>query len=369
MKDITIEHLDTPSLLIDADLLERNVLDISSFAKEAGITWRPHIKTHKSVEIAKLQMKYGATGITVAKISEAEVMAFSGISNILIAYPVSSPQKIARLLKLLEMTSVIGTIDSWEQAMLLHDALVDRSAMLEVWIKINSGLNRCGVEPGEETLALAKKIQSLSTLKLTGLYTHAGHAYAAKNAREIESIALSEAESVVSSAELCESEGIKITHRSVGSTPTFRISGKVKGITEVRPGNAIFYDAIQVGLGVAPIDRCALTVLSSVVGVYRDRIVFDAGSKSLSLDKGAHGNNTVNGHGHVINHKNIVLERLSEEHGIAPLSGESSLCLTDKVQVIPNHACTVMNLFDRVFVHKQGMIIDEWKIDARGKNQ
>lgn len=359
--------LDTPSLLLDYQKLLTNINEISSFAKEQAIAYRPHIKTHKSIKIAQLQMEAGAVGITTAKIGEAEVMAAGGIKDILIAYPISSPDKIKRLVKLLDQGVHIKiAVDHIEALSYLQRELEHTPFTLEVWIKVNSGLNRCGVEPGKEAVILAKEIMTHSKLKLGGIFTHAGHSYAAKTMDEIERIGHYEGRSVVESAKECEKEGIRIPVRSVGSTPTYKRAGKVAGVTEIRPGNAVFFDAIQAGLDVTSIDRCALTLLASVVGVYKDRVIFDTGSKTLCLDKGAHGNQTVTGFGHVIGHPEIVIERLSEEHGVAVLSQETTLKLNDKVQIIPNHACTVVNQFDEYVVHENGRVIDVWKVDARG---
>lgn len=368
---MTIQNtLDTPTLLLDHQKLLRNVRDIADFAKENGVSYRPHIKTHKSVKIAQLQVEAGAIGITTAKIGEAEVMAAGGIKDILIAFPISSPEKIHRLVKLLQQgVQLKVAVDNLESLAFLQKGLDQTPFSLEVWIKVNSGLNRCGVEPGEEVVTLAKSIMSYSKLKLGGIFTHAGHSYGARSKEEIEKIGVQEGLAVVESAELCEQAGIPIPVRSVGSTPTYRIAGKVPGITEIRPGNAVFFDSIQVGLGVSSIQNCALTLLASVVGVYKNRIIFDTGSKSLCLDKGAHGNQTVSGFGHIIGHPEVLIERLSEEHGVGAILEETNLKLNDKVQIIPNHACTVVNQFDEYAVHENGQVIDVWKVDARGMNK
>lgn len=359
--------LDTPSLLLDYQRLLLNINEMTSFAKEQGISYRPHIKTHKSIKIAQLQLEAGAVGITTAKIGEAEVMAVGGVKDILIAYPISSPVKIIRLVKLLELgVQLKVSVDNVESLTYLQRELEQTPFTLEVWIKVNSGLNRCGVEPGREVVLLAKSILLHTNLKLGGIFTHAGHSYAAKTIEEIEVIGHQEGLAVVESANECEKEGIRIPVRSVGSTPTYKIAGRVPGITEIRPGNAIFFDAIQAGLGVTSLDNCALTLLASVVGVYKDRVIFDTGSKSLCLDKGAHGNQTVLGFGHIIGHPEVVIERLSEEHGVGVLLQETNLRLNDQVQIIPNHACTVVNQFDEYVVHENGQVIDVWKVDARG---
>ncbi|WBL15570.1 MULTISPECIES: D-TA family PLP-dependent enzyme [Sutcliffiella] len=366
-----IQELDTPTLLVDYKKLTKNIGEMSSFAREQGIALRPHIKTHKSIHIAKMQVEHGAVGITVAKVDEALVMASGGIKDILIAYPIASPQKIKRIVQLLqENINVKLAVDSVEQLKYLQKELEETPFTLEVWIKVNSGLNRCGVEPGKDAVKLAQAILFLSKLKLGGIFTHAGHSYGATSYYKIEQIGAQEANAVIESANACEAAGIPISVRSVGSTPTYRIAGKVKGITEIRPGNAAFFDSIQVGLGVAKEEDCALTVLASVVSKYgEERIVFDTGSKALNLDKGAHGNSTVNGFGTVVGHEEITIERLSEEHGVGTINGHTNLQMNDKVQIIPNHACTVANLFDEYVVHDDGKVINRWKVDARGMNK
>ncbi|WP_246942984.1 alanine racemase [Bacillus pinisoli] len=363
-----IHELDTPALLLDYEKLKENIAEVASFAREVGVQVRPHIKTHKSIKIAQMQLEAGATGITVAKMEEAEVMAIAGIQDILIAYPISSTYKINKIINLLERgIRVKVAVDQEQQLTYLQQALCHTDHLLEVWIKVDSGLRRCGVQPGKEAVQLAKYIMNLSHIRLGGIFTHAGHSYGAKSKLDIKKIGHDEAKAVVESAEDCEKEGIPIKVRSVGSTPTYQTAGKVKGITEIRPGNAAFIDAIQVGLGVTNIERCALTVLSSVVGVYPDRIVFDAGSKSLCLDKGAHGNETVTGYGVVKDIEGITMERLSEEHGVGTFHQSLLLKLNDKVQIIPNHACTVANMFEEYVIHRNGHVIGKWKVDARGK--
>lgn len=364
----SIQDLDTPSLLLDIDKLTENVQEMAVFAKEHGLQLRPHVKTHKSINIAKMQLELGAIGITTAKVAEAEVMAAAGIRDILIAYPISSKVKIQRVAALVKRpVDLKVAVDSIEQLRYLQECFEHEPFTLKVWMKVNSGLHRCGVEPGKEVLELAKAIQGFPALKLDGIFTHAGHSYAARSLEEVEKIGLYEGQAVAESAFACERIGIPIPVRSVGSTPTYQTAGKVEGINEIRPGNAVFFDAIQAGLGVTNLDRCALSVLASVVGVYHGkRIVFDTGSKALCLDKGAHGNETVQGFGHIIGHPELLIERLSEEHGVSPWKEVTSLRLNDKVQIIPNHACTVANQFDRYLVHQHGKIIAEWKVDAKG---
>ncbi len=369
-EDLTLNknvvEVDTPALLLDLDKVERNMNDIANFAEEVGVAVRPHIKTHKCIEIAKRQIASGAVGLTVAKVGEAEVMVDGGITDILIAYPLAAQKKLERVRTLMKKAIITVAVDSIEQAEILHQFFTEDEP-LNVMIKVNSGLNRVGVEPNGEVLELANYIDGLSALELKGIFTHAGHSYAATSEEELNKIALEEANAVLKSAELCEEAGIKIATRSIGSTPTFKKAGAVEGITEIRPGNAVFYDMVQVGLGVATTEQCALTVMASVVSKKADRIIIDAGSKTLALDQGAHGNSSIAGHGFIKEHPDLVIERLSEEHGVIPISGDVHVKLNDRFTIIPNHACVVANLFDYYLVHRNGNIVYRWKVDARGK--
>lgn len=362
-----IKTVATPALLLDLDQLEKNIQEIVGVAEDYGVDYRPHIKTHKSVDIALRQIDAGAIGLTVAKVGEAEVMAEAGIQDILIAFPISEPSQLERIQALRNQTNITLMIDSLEQANKVGD-FFENEQPLPVWIKVNSGLNRCGVEPKEEVLELAKHIHSLTALKLEGIFTHAGHAYGAGSKEEVEQIATEEVHAIRESAALCELEGIPIEHRSVGSTPTFQFYPNMEGITEIRPGNAVFYDMVQVGLGVAEKEQCALTVLSSVASIQKGRVVLDAGSKTLALDKGAHGNDSIKGHGHIKEHGDLVIGKLSEEHGVIPTERTGEVMLGEKLTIIPNHACPVANLFDYYTVHQDGKVIDYWQVSARGKN-
>jgi len=361
------EILQTPTLLLDVNQMDKNIAEVMQFAKEHHVNYRPHIKTHKSVEIAKRQLEAGAVGITVATVGEAEVMVNGGINNILIAFPISSENKLERILTLMEQATIIVAVDSVEQATLLNNFFKQHKQTLNVWIKINSGLDRCGVEPTDEVAQLAQHINQLECLLLDGIFTHAGQSYTATSDEMLEQIAYEEAEAILTSAAICADVGIHITHKSIGSTPTFKQAGKVAGITEIRPGNAAFYDMVQVSLNVASVEQCALSVVTSVASVKNNRAIIDAGSKTLALDKGAHGNESIMGHGYIVEHPQLTIERLSEEHGVITGAGVEHLKINERLTIIPNHACTVANLFTHYTVHENGEVVAKWPVDARGK--
>ncbi|SER84498.1 alanine racemase [Salipaludibacillus aurantiacus] len=366
------ETIQTPAILLDEAKLNRNIRRMAAVGEKHRVSVRPHFKTHKSSFIANKQIMAGAAGITVAKVSEAELLLEAGIKDILIAHPLVESEKIKKLFPYQKSARLIFTIDSKEQAEIMNRAADGH--MIEVWLKVNSGLNRCGTQPGRETLQLAKDVRVMKGLKLTGLFTHAGHSYGAASRKELEKIAEEEAQSVVESALLCEEHGIEIQNRSIGSTPTFEKGASYEGMTEVRPGNAVFFDRMQMSLNVAKKDEAAVTILTQLVSKRDCRLVFDGGSKAFTTEKGAHGKEGVVGFGEALSNKLLTITRLSEEHGIADLTDENmhlfqDLALGDKIQFIPNHACTAVNLYDSYMMLKENGEIEPLPIDGRGKSQ
>lgn len=361
------EELDTPAVLVDLTILKKNIAAMAAFAQKHGLDLRPHVKSHKTKEIAELQLAAGATGLTVAKLDEAEAMVAAGFRDILVAYELIGEVKLRRLLDLTRRARLSVLIDSEVGARQLSAAAASQGLEIPCLIEIDSGLGRTGVRPGQPAVELARAMKSLPGLKLRGLLTHAGHAYGAKNQAELNRIAQAEAEAVLQTARLLAKEGWSDLALSVGSTPTVRISGTFPGITEIRPGNYVFNDATQIALGVAREEECALTVLTTVISrPAPDRAVVDAGAKTLALDRGAHGTALLNGYGMVKNHPEYIIERLSEEHGILALPPNSRLQVGDRLEVIPNHACPVVNLTDYLYIVEQGKVTGEWRVLARG---
>lgn len=360
--------LETPSVLIHYDTLKKNIENMAGFAKQYGIALRPHIKTHKMVELAKWQIREGAVGITTAKLGEAEVMAQQGINQILIAYPILGEGKLQRLKKLKEIAQVTTVIDGVEQAEILSGFAGEHQNQFDVMLEIDTGLKRCGVLPGEPAFQLYQRLQSLPGIHIQGIMTHAGHAYGAASPNEALMIGRQEGQAMVETAELFRKRGISLTEVSVGATPTVKTSGTTPGVTEIRPGNYVFNDMTQVRLGVASIEDCALRVAARIVGrPALDRFIIDAGAKSLALDQGAHGTGGVSGYGFVVGHPGLTITRLSEEHGMVHIAESTSLEVGDIIEIIPNHSCPVANLTDEVYIVKDGQIIDTWKVAARGK--
>jgi len=362
--------LDTPALVLDLDKMEANIKEMADIARDAGVKLRPHIKTHKSPYIAKLQLKSGASGITVAKLGEAEVMVDAGITNICIAYPICGEIKLARLKELLGKADISISLDSIEVARGISSVGEEIGNRIPILLKIDTGLNRCGVPPGGDALALAEQIAPLPGVNLMGILTHEGHALAKERSLEgIKRLAIKVGKEMVETANLLRSRDINIREVSVGHTPTAKYIAYVPGITEIRPGTYIFNDLNEIASGVGTTDTCAVTVLVTVVSIpTNDRAIIDGGSKTFSSDMLAHKENT--GFGYIRGHPDITVDHLMEEHGVLKLSNaREKLSIGERLEIIPNHICPVPNLADKFYGVRHGLLEREIPILARGKNR
>ena len=356
----------TPYLLIDGPTMERNIRKMADVARENGVALRPHVKTHKIPGIAREQLKAGAAGITVAKISEAEVMAESGIEDIFIAYPLVTEEKIRQAVRLSERVKLVVGVDSLEGTKKLSAMVGDRT--LDVRLEVDTGLRRTGV-PVHRAVGLAGEIQAMGNLDLTGIYTYRGAVLGGSKTLELEKAGLEEGRLMVSLAEQMRERGIAVEDVNVGSTPTAEHVAKVEGVTEIRPGTYVFYDRMQARLGACSLEECAAVVVCTVVSrPTRDLAVIDGGSKTFATDV-APGAEPLNleGFGHVVGYPGAVLERLTEEHGMLSVDEECDLEVGDTLQVIPNHICSTVNLHDEVYLVGEGGIVEEMRVAARGK--
>ena len=369
MTDSNAFDIDTPALLIDLDRVEKNLETMQKKADTTGALLRPHIKAHKIPELARSQVRLGAVGITASKVSEAEVMADAGIKDIFIANQIVTTTKLKRLAALSKRVNISVGLDSAAGAKILSDVFSAAGKKIDYVIEIDSGLNRCGVSPGPPAVELFNAIKHLSSLRFKGIFTHAGQVYGKQTVEEVIEVSKLESETMVETRNCFKDVGVQPEVVSVGSTPTMRVWEGCASVNEMRPGNYIFLDAIQIALGVANPQECALTVLATVTSrPAHDRAVVDAGSKVFALDKGAHGKEMLKGFGLVLN-KNAVLERLSEEHGVMALDSNEKLDIGDTVRIIPNHACPVINLSDKAYGIRSGKVETELLIAGRGKVQ
>ncbi len=367
------DDLDTPAVVIDRHVLDTNIAEMARFAADHHLKLRPHVKAHKSPDIARRQIDAGAVGITVAKIGEAEVMAAAGVRDIFVANEIVTPTKVDRLLALSPKTRLAVAVDNAANLPLLDRSARATGTKLGVLIEVDAGLHRCGVPDAGAALELARLVATFAHLELRGIFTHAGQVYGASSPSEVAEIGRHEGTLMVSIAEILRSEGLPVDEVSVGSTPTAKTAGAVTGVTEIRPGNYVFHDAIQVGLGVVPEARCSLRVLATVISrPAADRVVLDAGSKTLGLDRGAHGTSVVQGFGRILGWPGLRLERLSEEHGVAitapDTAGSPLPRLGDTVEIIPNHACVVANLARALAVIEGDRVTDRWPVAASGRS-
>ena len=363
------DRLDTPMVLIDLDRLERNIGRLAAWARANGKNLRPHIKTHKVPEIADLQLKAGAVGITCAKIGEAEVMIEkSRADDIFIAYQIVGAEKIGRLLKLaadprLKRLSVGA--DSVEVAQPISDAARRKGMKIPVIIKTDVGYPRTGVPSGRPTLELARRIARMPGLTIAGVYAYEGQIFAAKSPADMRRLAGEAAGRLLSTVELLRRDGIPVDTVSLGATPSSRFTVKIPGITELRCGTYVFNDQMQIRYGSAQESDCALTILSTVISVpARDRAVIDAGSKTITSERSSE----FGVFGLVAGRPDLRFATATEEHGmIAMTSPRRRLKVGDRLEIIPNHVCPVMNLHDEVVALRGGRVEAVWAVAARGK--
>ena len=370
-----LSDLRTPSVLIDKTLLEANVDRMQAAASASGIRLRPHAKTHKSVDLARVQIARGAVGICCAKLGEAEVFAAAGIEDIRLPYPIN-PANVDRVLRLLAATRLSFIVDNLDVARAWSSSMRVNQREVDVLVKVDVGFHRCGIDPEAAGAAeMVARVAELPGLRFRGLLSHAGHGYGGASDADIKQIAEDEARTLTTLAGAVARLGIKVEEISVGATPTARFSLQLEGITEIRPGNYIYFDRTQVALGAATWKDCALTVLARVVSrPAADRLILDCGSKTLSNDL-ARGFTPTPGHGVVfaaldrpVPNEALTIERLSEEHAtVRVLEGQSALQPGDLVRVLPNHSCVVSNLVDSVWLVNGTTVLDELPVSARGR--
>ncbi|MGG1517045.1 alanine racemase [Paenibacillus oryzisoli] len=354
-------------MLIDLDVLERNLKKTAELAQGAGVKLRPHFKTHKSVWIARKQIAYGACGLTVAKLGEAEVLADAGFMDLLIAFPLVGEAKLGRLRALIER-GIKVTVSTDDVAVAAGISQVGESlnSRLPLYVDVNTGLNRCGREPGEETAALVRHIAAMRGVKVRGLMTHAGHAYGAKQLSELRKVAADEVKGLAQTKALLEQSGIPIPEISVGSTPTSKFIAKQTGATETRPGAYVFGDISQLEIGSISVDELAMSILATVVSTPRPgTVIIDAGSKTFSTDVNPHRP----GYGFLKSNPSVYIERLSEEHGIVKVPEGVRYEIGELLEFIPNHCCTVTNLHDSLHGIRNGKVEMMITVDARGRIQ
>ena len=351
--------------------MDRNIEKMAGIARERGVKLRPHVKTHKIPMIARRQLELGAAGITVAKVSEAEVMAEDGIRDIFIAYPLVTESKIRRAIGLsrAEGVRLVVGVDSIEGGRRLSRVATLEDHELEVRLEVDTGLRRTGV-PFEGAVELAACITALEKLRLSGIYTYRGAVLkSGVSTLDLRQAGLEEGELMASIADRMRDRGIEVEDVSLGSTPTAEYAAEVEGVTEVRPGTYVFYDRMQARLKACSLEECAATVAATVVSrPSEDLAIIDGGSKTFATDVQP-GTRPLDleGFGHVVGYPDAVLERLTEEHGMLRVGKECDLGVADVVRIIPNHVCSTVNLHNEVFFADGSGDIERIEVSARGK--
>jgi D-serine deaminase-like pyridoxal phosphate-dependent protein len=375
---VTLHDLPTPAVLVEQPRVLANIDRMQEAADSRGIRMRPHAKTHKSPVVARWQIDRGAIGICCAKLGEAEVFAAAGFTDIRVPYPLN-PVNAPRVIALLERTRLSFIVDHPDVARGWSDAMTRAGRTVDVLVKVDVGFHRCGIDPDPRTaVGFIAAVAALPGLSLKGLLSHAGQAYHAASAADLQAMAEAEAGTLHSLASLARKRGVQIDELSAGATPTARFSLQQDWLTEYRAGNYAYFDRTQVGLGAASLSDCALTVLATVVSKpSADRLILDCGSKTLAADA-ARGFIPLSGHGTVLQDvattaaskadENLLVERVSEEHAtVRVISGTTPLEPGQRVRLVPNHSCVVSNLVDAAWLTDADTVMGPMPIAARGK--
>jgi D-serine deaminase-like pyridoxal phosphate-dependent protein len=367
-----LARLPTPSLLLDRERLVRNAARMRAIADRTGVVFRPHVKTHKSPEIARLQHGGVPGPITVSTLAEAEAFEREGFSDVTYAVPIE-PGKFARAFELSRRVRLHLLTDDEATTEALHRAASEAGVRISIFLEVDCGDHRCGVDPGaSQAIALARQIADSPSLIFAGLLTHAGHSYAATTLEAVRRVARQERDATIEFADRLRAAGVAVPVISIGSTPTMTQADDLSGVTEIRPGNYIFFDSFQAVHGSCTFEDCALTVLAAVVHNDGKRVVVDAGAIALSKDLGPRDLDPDSGYGHVLDLEardtGLRIGNLSQEHGeidLPPGADAGAFPAGSRVRVLVNHACLTAAQHERYHVIEQGRLVAEWPI-ARG---
>jgi D-serine deaminase-like pyridoxal phosphate-dependent protein len=347
---MNLSELDTPVLTADVDAVERNIAGMQAYCDEHGLALRPHIKTHKLPKLAQMQLDAGACGITCQKLGEAEVMADSGIDDILISFPLVGEAKAERLAALARQITISVVGDSEAVARGLSAVLSRHGLVVDFLVECDTGNERTGVQTPDAAAELALLVDHLDGLRFAGLMTYPTLPESGPWLRE--------------ARELIEQAGLSVDRISGGGTPTARNTHVVGEVTELRPGTYVYGDRACIANGSVPLEDCALRIVATVVSTPTDgRAILDAGSKTLTSDLAV----GATGYGLLVEHPEAELTKLNEEHGIVDVSRCAHRPqVGDRVTIVPNHACTAANLHDEVVLHRDGEIVETLRTAARG---
>lgn len=359
-----VEDIETPALLIDLDVMRYNLTKMADFVKENNKSIRPHFKTHKSPFLAHKQIAAGAIGITCQKLSEAEVLAKSGIKDILITNEIVGKQKIKRLVNLAAYTDVKVSIENEKNAKDISEAALEKGVVINYLIEVNIGMNRCGVEPGVPALDLVKKINTLKGLNFLGIMAYEGHTVFIESLEERKKETLKALQMVTETKQMLGKEGLFCQIVSCAGTGTYMITGQYPDVTEIEAGSYLTMDTKYNSIeGVRGVFKKALTLLTTIISIPSDdRMILDTGMKSISKEFGMPLLKE--------NIEGVELVKLSEEHGVVTVAKDARKLFNigQKIELIPSHGCTTINLHDIYYGIRSGIVECVLPIEARGKS-
>jgi D-serine deaminase-like pyridoxal phosphate-dependent protein len=361
-----MQDLRTPCLLLDIDRVKRNAERMIDVARRNNVRLRPHVKTHKCIEVARIQTDGHDRAITVSTLAEARAFAKHGFDDITYAVPIErgkfddAIEVLRGGVKLNLLTDDAATVE----------ALEETGANFDVFVKIDCGTHRVGIEPRmTEAIEIPRRLADSPNLNFAGILTHAGHSYDARSTNEIVAIARHERDLMTLLTERLRGEGIEVPTVSIGSTPTMSLVDHLEGIDEIRPGNYIFFDNFQATLGSCTFQDTALTVLAAVIHKSKDRLVIDAGAIALSKDRGPVALDPRCGYGRVLDiegtETGMRVTGMSQEHGeidAADSDAFDNLQVGDRVRILANHSCLTAAQHSHYNVIENGSVVDRWEI-------
>jgi 3-hydroxy-D-aspartate aldolase len=366
---MTRTEIATPALLVDLDRLERNIRKMAAHVKAAGKKLRPHAKTHKCPEIARLQIAAGAVGVCVAKVGEADVMAAAGIRNLLITTEVVGPEKIGRLLKVLErQAETLVVVDNPANVAELNQAMAQAGRVLNVLVDVEVGGRRTGVEPGEPALDLGRLVMSQPALNLRGLQGYAGHCAHVMDFEERRRTSRRWMGRLMKTRELFAKHGLPVEIVSGGSSGTFNIDSELAGLTELQAGSycVMDLDYRRIGSATGPANdefEMALTVLTTVVSVPSEELaIVDAGFKAFSTDKPFVPE--------PVEWPGVEYSWAGDEHGRLTVTQPGRRPpLGERIEFFPPHCDPTINLYDRIYAMRGDKVEAVWEVSGRGRSQ
>lgn len=348
----SVNSIPTPAFVVDSAIVQRNIAAFQAHCDKEGLSLRPHIKTHKSIQFAKAQLDAGAIGITCQKISEAEAMVADGIDDILITYNIIGHDKLERLRALFERVGSLSVVaDNSFVVQGLAETFRNAAHPLTVLVECDTGAGRCGVQTSQAAVDLAEEITAASGLIFGGLMTYP----AVNGAKEA-------AHFLRETKHLLDGKGLACPVISSGGSPDMWAAQTAGIVTEYRIGTYIYNDRSLVKLKTCSWDDCAGKVLATVVSTPTPgRAIIDAGSKALTSDLLG-----CEGYGHVVGHPEISIDALSEEHGTMTVDPNNPLRIGERIKIVPNHVCVVTNMFDEIWIEREDGHCEKLAIDARG---